>query len=90
MRLSELIEILQDIADVQEGADPEVRLAHQPRWPFEHSIDQVIAMPAADDDDEGEPADPDAAPADVVVYIAEGAQLGYLPGAPARELGWGR
>ncbi|HEY6362265.1 MAG TPA: hypothetical protein VIX63_14225 [Vicinamibacterales bacterium] len=92
MTLNELIETLQDLAE-DHGGDVEVRLAQQPRWPFEYSIGEVAVANAMDDadedDDEEEDAtdDPDAA---AVVYIGEGRQLGYLGGVATRALGWGR
>jgi len=61
MRLSELIEVLQEIAAAEEE-DIEVRLATQESWPFENSIAGVTTT-----DKDGEN----------VVYIAEGKQLGY-------------
>ncbi len=73
-----LIEALQDIAE-QHGEDVEVRIAVQPNWPFEHSIDEVACTEDVDDD--GNELEP-------VAYIGEGAQLGYLPGDAAQALGW--
>jgi hypothetical protein len=55
--------------------DAEVRLAHQPRWPLEYGLADAV------------PIDSDDGP---VVYLVEGAQLGYLPGEAADALGWGR
>ena len=72
MRLSELLELLEDIQDSFPDEDPEVRLAIQPQWPFEHSIRSVGYL-------EGEGAP--------VVYISEGVQLGYLPRA-AQDVAW--
>lgn len=72
--IRELIETLQELAD-ELGDDCEVRLATQPNWPFEHSIGELVAATGEDG---------------AVVYIGEGQQLGYLPRAAARELGWGR
>ena len=71
MKVSELLEFL-------EAQDPnaEVRIAHQPNWPFEYSIGELAD---AEEDDDGN---------DTPVYIAEGRQLGYLPGAAAEALGW--
>jgi hypothetical protein len=71
-----------ELAELLEGMDPdaEVRLAHQPRWAFEYSVAAVEQV---------EP-DPNEGPDRPVVYLAEGAQLGYLPGAAADALGWGR
>ena len=72
MRLSELLELLEDIQDSFPDEDPEVRLAIQPQWPFEYSIHSVGYL-------EGEGAP--------VVYISEGVQLGYLPRA-AQDVAW--
>ena len=76
MLISELIERLQDIQ--ADHPDAEVRLAMQPSWPFEYSIHQVVTVEDLEDP-EGEEAP--------VVYISEGAQLGYLPGA-AKDAVW--
>lgn len=101
MTLSELIQMLQDIQ--VDGVDPEVRLATQPSWPFEHSISNVveIADPESEDlvelqNELSETEDEDAAREIMersrqngpVVYLAEGQQIGYLPGVVASELGW--
>ena len=82
MTLRDLIDRLTDVAD-EYGDDVEVRLAIQPSWPFEHSIRDVEVVDPADYD---EAADENDDP--VVVYIAEGRQLGYLPGVASRALGW--
>lgn len=42
MTLNELIEQLTDLQNQLGNEDPEVRLAIQPQWAFEHSIDQVV------------------------------------------------
>lgn len=73
MTISELIGDLEDLA-ADYGDDTEVRMANQPNWPFEYSIDSVVAA----DDDVDVP----------VVYIVEGEQLGYLPVDVTAELGW--
>jgi hypothetical protein len=61
-----------------EGCDPdaEVRLAEQPAWAFEYTI--ATTNPVVEVDLDGEP----------IVYLGEGQQLGYLPDAVRRELGW--
>jgi predicted RNA-binding Zn-ribbon protein involved in translation (DUF1610 family) len=116
MTLDELISELEDLRD-EHGGGIEVRLAHQPSWPFEYSVDKVVASPDDEGDEKecpecGEPLDyrtvdgqrvmvcmdrqhcgfeagaEDAPPP--VVYIAEGRQIGYLPGEAAKALGWGR
>jgi hypothetical protein len=45
MTVAELIRELEDMPE-----DAEVRLAFQPSWPFEHSIDRIVST----DDDESE------------------------------------
>lgn len=42
MTLNELIEQLTALQEELGNEDPEVRLAIQPQWAFEHSIDQVV------------------------------------------------
>ncbi len=73
MTVEELMELLE-----QFPPEAEVRIAQQPSWPFEYSIHDVAAVPE-DDDTKCE---------DVVVYIVEGQQLGYLPGDITQEIGW--
>ena len=75
MLISELIEQLIDIQ--ADHPDAEVRLAMQPNWPFEYSIHSVTPVPLEDPRGGETP----------VVYLSEGAQLGYLPGA-ARDVVW--
>jgi hypothetical protein len=79
MTVAELIEILED----QDG-DTEVRLAMQPNWPFEYSIETAIGPDelANPDDDEAADEVPN------VIYLTEGSQLGYLPGVVSKGLGW--
>ncbi|WP_213232763.1 hypothetical protein [Caballeronia sp. NK8] len=68
MTAAELIEIL-------EGVPPsaQVRFAHQPSWPMECRIGNVIEVLT----DEG-----------FMVYLGEGEQVGYLPGHVTESLGW--
>ena len=66
----------------------EVRLAMQPNYPFEYSIDGVVEM-----EPDVDPASPDYDPDDFVdhpsvVYLSEGVQLGYLPQEACDEIGW--
>ena len=67
----------------------DVRLAIQPRWAFEHSIGDIelVNMNEPDEDDEDEPESEEPK---YVLYIAEGGQLGYLPGVASNTLGFGR
>ena len=90
MTVGELLELLEDFPE-----DAEVRLAHQPSWPFEYSIEtvadsageQTSCSECGIDWDEHDEECCDEKRPDVV-YIAEGEQIGYLPGAAARALGW--
>lgn len=78
MNLRDLISELEDLA-AEFGDDVDVRLAHQPRWAFEYAIDQVVGVVTQNKrDGNGE----------AVVYLSEGQQIGYLPGAASVELGW--
>lgn len=92
MNLRELISALECLAE-EHGDEVEVRLAQQPRWPFELSVGEVLAVDLnAGDEEYDEPPPPDYAPPgpEVVVYLAEGGHLGYLPGRAQSALGWGR
>ncbi len=69
--------------------EAEVRLAHQPSWPFEYSVDgwnPVVAVESGGDDGEGPRAG--SGQGETVVYLVEGTQLGYLPGDAAEACGW--
>lgn len=80
MTIEELIAALQEM--IEDGVEPEteVRLAMQPSYPFEYSVRQrdVIFVEDA--------TVLDRSPG--VVYLAEGKQVGYLPGEVRDELGW--
>jgi hypothetical protein len=75
MTLDGLIAALEELrADV--GGDADVRFAAQPRWAFEYAIaSEVVGVVGAGD-------------GGAVVYLAEGQQLGYLPGPAAVAIGW--
>ena len=84
---------VQELIEALEEYDPEatVHLMEQPSWPFEYSIGEIVECgpdcgQRADEEDEVSEDGPD----EVTVYIGEGQQVGYLPGAPAGCLGWGR
>ena len=64
-----LIELLQQL-----NPDTEIRIASQPKWPFEYTIDDLREVRL----EEGEE----------VAYIVEGTQIGYLPEEASEELGW--
>jgi len=73
MTVSELIEHLEDHVSNGDG-NLEVRLAMQPNWPFEYRIDEQSTSDVQATND--------------AVYLAEGGQIGYLPGDVAEELNW--
>lgn len=76
MTVRELINLLEDFDETAE-----VRIAHQPRWPFEYSIGDVVACDAVGDDEDDEDDSAEAAAADdapQVVYIGEGEQHGTI------------
>lgn len=100
---------VRDLKSLLEGVDEdaEVRIAHQPHWPFEYSIRQVVAVGTNDEDIEeiedhlgsGEltAEEKEEARSEMdrlaqnnvqIVYIGEGSQIGYLPGAACEALGW--
>lgn len=100
MTLRELIETLTEMVE-NDGVDPdtEIRLAIQPRWAFEHSISNVVAVDLNEStndfcEDHGCSSSDCGCEVEqegdeqLVVYIGEGSQLGYLPGAASRRLGW--
>jgi hypothetical protein len=67
MKVKDLIEQLQDC-----NPEAEVRLACQPRWAFEYSVENNIVQ----SEDEN------------CVYLAEKKQIGYLSSEIASELCW--
>ncbi len=92
---------LRDELEMLDG-DLEVRFASQPGWPMEYTVDSVVQVninsPDEDDrqiaqdmEDEGEhdkAAEIMQKPAEYIVYLAEGSQIGYLPSVASEELGW--
>ena len=84
MTIRELIDQLTDIVEELGSDRAEVRLAHQPSWPFEYSIGEVAVVRENEDEDELEDE------LEAVVYIGEHSQIGYLPGVATRALGWTR
>ena len=106
MTLSELIEHLSMLAEGLDFDKVEVKLAHQPRWPFELSIGEPVLHdpleeweeeygtdePAADDPDR-EVWLADRAIAEgkpKTIFIPEGGRQEYLRGNVATLLDWGR
>ena len=76
MTVRELIDALENFDENQE-----VRLAQQPNYPFEYSIDNIVEFSAAgakDDPYESEDSVRQDADDEHIVYITEGQQLGYL------------
>lgn len=91
MKVHELIGYLEDMPE-----DAEVRLAIQPSWPFEHRIGNVVEVNLNSEEHEACDGEgcaecqstgrTNADGEDVVVYIGEGGQIGYLPGAVKDEV----
>ena len=79
MTVGELLDILDGL-----DADMEVRLAFQPRWPFEHSVDMATVCEVEDQERWSEKTIKRE-----VLYIAEGRQIGYLPASARYAIGWG-
>ena len=79
MTARDLIEELEYAISINGDNDVEVRLAQQPKWAFEYTIDEAVTIEVDDEDtDEKEK----------VVYLSEGSQIGYLNEDASRELGW--
>jgi hypothetical protein len=80
----EQIETVGDLITALERYDLDipVRLASQPRWPFEYTVGGVALTPDDADHNGTTPTD------EPVVWIGEGRQVGYLPGVAANALGW--
>jgi hypothetical protein len=74
MTVRQLIEELEFM-----NQDAEIRFASQPSWPFEYSIDDIV---------EAEVEKRNTDETETVVYLAEGRQIGYLPGEAKNELMW--
>ncbi len=90
MTVGELKEMLEDLDDAME-----VRLAHQPSWPFEYSIRDGLVMDIKGCDPEDLPeTDMDGSrfvddhEPEEILYLVEGRQIGYLPGVVSKALGW--
>ena len=79
MKASELIEELQWAISNANGKDVEVRIAQQPKWAFEYTVDTAVSINTNEEPTEDN---------EWVVYLSEGSQLGYLPEYAATELGW--
>lgn len=65
---------VEELTSILEGMNPdaEVRVAMQPSWPFEYSVQDYVI-----ESEDGE-----------TVYLAEHRQEGYLNGYVQNELGW--
>ena len=85
MTARDLIEELEYAISINGNEDVEVRLAQQPKWAFEYTIDEAVTVKV--EDDEGfNPCNEEEAP--ICVYLSEGSQIGYLPELVSSELGW--
>ena len=103
MTIRELIDELEYAAEVA-GEYTEVRYASQPAWPFENSIDSVVALSSETREENARSemrysgmteeeinqklATEEIEATENVVYLEEGVQLGYLPGEAKEALGW--
>ena len=85
MTATQLIEELEWAIERNGGDDVEVRMAQQPKWAFEYSIDAAVTIQKEDGE---EVRDSVVGEKEVVVYLGEGTQLGYLNEDASRELGW--
>ncbi len=74
MTVRQLIEELEFM-----NQDAEIRFASQPNWPFEYSIADIVSV----DIENRRTGDEEE-----VVYLAEGRQIGYLPGEAKNMLMW--
>jgi hypothetical protein len=104
MTLSELIEHLSTLAEGLDFDEVEVKLAHQPRLPFELSIGEPVlhdpleeweeenALTSSDDpyyeDWLADRAIAEGKPK--TIFIPEGRRRDYLRGSVAKQLGWRR
>ena len=79
MTARELIEELEYALSLNGGNDVEVRMAQQPKWAFEYSIENAVTVEVGNEFDDVK---------DKVVYLGEGSQLAYLNEDASRELGW--
>lgn len=81
------IDTVGELIEALEAYDPDtsVRIAQQPSWPFEYTLGAVTCTP---DDIHPDDLDGDTPPPDPVVWLAEGHQVGYLPGIASQALGW--
>ncbi|MGH7749141.1 MAG: hypothetical protein ACREQ5_30915 [Candidatus Dormibacteria bacterium] len=82
--MTDRIETVGDLIAALEGNDPDtrIRLAIQPRWPFEYTISDVAQT---SDDAQRVGIPPTGEP---VVWIAQGGQVDYLPPIASNALGW--
>ncbi len=70
---------IDDLLDVIDGLDGsmEIRLATQPHWPFEWSIDRAVLKSEIEFDEDEEEDDSTQEDEADVLYFTEGTQLGY-------------
>ena len=91
MTVGELNEKIQEVINLH-GEDVEVRLAHQPRWAFEYSVvgaytsNECLEVYQTGCEKDAEFATKEAEDIELILYIFEGTQIGYLPGFVAE--GW--
>jgi hypothetical protein len=79
MKATELIEELEYAISINGNEDVEVRMAQQPKWAFEYSIESAVTIEVEDENTDDK---------EKIVYLSEGSQIGYLPELASSELGW--
>lgn len=93
MKVGELKELLEGMDD-----ELEVRIAHQPSWPLQYTVSEVVECSVFDHDDleDDEENDtvivPEANATERIAYIVEGSQVHddpYLPYSVRAAIGWG-
>ena len=85
MTATQLMEELEWAIEQNGGDDVEVRMAQQPKWAFEYSIDAAVTIQKEAGE---EVRDSVVDEKEVIVYLSEGSQIGYLNEDASRELGW--
>lgn len=87
MTVAEMIEILSEF-----DPEAEVRLAHQPEYPFQYHVGEIVEVETGGVDEDGDEVDLGGkVESGSVVYIGEAGQVydrPYLPGVVSYELGW--
>ncbi len=90
MTVGEMKRLLETLDD-----DLEVRIAHQPSWPLQYTVTDLVECPVFDEEDLGDDEEndtvvvPEGAPR--IAYVVEGSQIyddPYLPYSVRAAIGW--